>query len=419
MKNSKHGMTRRRFLQGSAAGAAAFSIVPRNVLGGAGQTAPSDSLGGALIGSGGRGPGTFGCLGPGVECLVCCDADLSRAESKAKGWAAQKGWTRCEAYQDFRLVLERKDIDVVAVATHPGWHALISIAAMEAGKDVVCEKPMTRFISEGRAVANAEKRFGRIFQVENKGPYHANKVRKIFASGLLKECDSVFVQRGGKKVKQWSGMVKYQVAEVPENLDWDLYCGPAPLRPFNRHRLGGTHRGYWDHEGGGLSDMAHHQLHSPAYQYGRDLTAPVEIIPHAPPMHPEACGVWGWCEMKYADGFTLVLDSTEWGDGYDRLPQRNLDEGSLMRILSEEDQKKIEAMPTPEPEPKFPEAIRTRKPAAANAERSHHVAMIYHLANAAFRCGRPLKFDPDTEQIIGDDEANRLVNQPMRAPWRL
>jgi hypothetical protein len=406
MKKPKAQVTRRSFLQGAAVGAAAFSIVPRNVLG-QGQNPPSEEFGGALIGCGGRGGGTFGCLGPGVRRLASCDVKYKdRCDNK-------------EFYVDYRKLLERKDIDVVAIATHPGWHALISIAAMEAGKDVVCEKPMCRFIAEGRAVADAEKRFGRVFQIENKGPYSANTVRKIFASGLLKNCDSVFVQRGGKKVRQWSGMVKYQVTEVPANLDWDMYCGPAPLRPYNRHRVGGTHRGYWDHEGGGLADMAHHALHSPAYQYGRDLTAPVEITPYAPPVHPECCGMWGWCEMKYADGFTLVLDSGEWGDKYDRLPQRNLDEGSLMKMLSEEDQKKIAAMPTPPPEPKFPEAIRTRKPAAANAERSLHVAMIYHLANVAFRCGRPLKFDPDTEQIVGDEEANRLVNQPMRAPWRI
>jgi len=406
MQNAKRGVTRRRFLQSSVAGVAAAAIVPRNVLG-QGQTPPSEEFGGALIGCGGRGGGTFGCLGPGVRRLASCDVKYKdRCDNKT-------------FYVDFRRLLERKDIDVVAIATHPGWHALISIAAMEAGKDVVCEKPMCRFIAEGRAVAEAEKRYGRIFQIENKGPYHADKVRKIFASGLLKNCDSVYVQRGGKKVKQWSGMVQYKVLEVPDSLDWDLYCGPAPLRPYQRHRQGGTHRGYWDYEGGGLSDMAHHQLHGPAYQFGRDLTAPVEVIPHAPPAHPECCGLWGWCELKYADGFTLVLDSAEWDKAYDRLPQRNLDEGSLMKMLSEEDQAKIEAMPTPEPEPKFPEAIRTRKQAAANAERSHHVAMIYHLANVAFRCGRPLKFDPHTEQIVGDEEANRLVNQPMRAPWRL
>jgi hypothetical protein len=406
MKKPKAGLSRRQFMQGSAAGIAAFTIVPRNVLG-RGETPPSEEIGGALIGCGGRGPGTFECLGPGVRRLASCDVKYKdRCDNKTY-------------YTDFRLLLERQDIQVVAIATHPGWHALISIAAMEAGKDVVCEKPMTRFISEGRAVADAEKRFGRVFQVERKGGYSPNKVRKIFESGLLKHCDSVLVRPGGFKVAEWSGKVKYEVTDVPESLDWDLYCGPAPLRPFNRHRVGGTHRGYWDHEGGGLSDMGHHQLHALAYQYGRDLTAPVQITPFAPPAHPECCGMWGWCELKYADGFTLVLESGEWGQRYDRLQHKNLGEAELLSMLSEEDRKKLDQMPDPEQLPFFEEAIRTRSRTAGNAERSHRVATIYHLANVAFRCGRPLKFDPDTEQIVGDDEANRLVNPPMRAPWRL
>jgi hypothetical protein len=289
---------------------------------------------------------------------------------------------------------------------------------MEAGKDVVCEKPMTRFIAEGRAVADAEKRFGRVFQVERKGGYNPNKIRKIFESGLMKNCDSVLVRKGGFKVRQWSGMVKYEVQDVPANLDWDFYCGPAPLRPFNRHRVGGTHRGYWDHEGGGLADMAHHHLHGLAYQFGRDLTAPVEVIPYAPPAHPECCGMWGWCELKYADGFNLVLESGEWGKPYHQKP-RNLSEGELLNKLSEEDRKKLDEMPDPERLPFFEEAIRKRCRTASYAERSHRVATIYHLANVAFRCGRPLRFDPDTEHIIGDDEADRLVNPPVRAPWRL
>lgn len=406
MKKPKAGLSRRQFMQGSAAGIAAFTIVPRNVLG-RGETPPSEEIGGALIGCGGRGPGTFECLGSGVRRLASCDVKYKdRCDNKTY-------------YVDFRLLLERQDIQVVAIATHPGWHALISIAAMEAGKDVVCEKPMTRFISEGRAVADAEKRFGRVFQVERKGGYSPNKVRKIFESGLLKRCDSVLVRPGGFKVAEWSGKVKYEVADVPESLDWDLYCGPAPLRPFNRHRIGGTHRGYWDHEGGGLADMAHHHLHALAYQYGRDLTAPVQITPYAPPAHPECCGMWGWCELKYADGFTLVLESGEWSKRYDRLQHKNLGEAELLSMLSEEDRKKLDQMPDPERLPFFEEAIRTRSRTAGNAERSHRVATIYHLANVAFRCGRPLKFDPDTEQIVGDDEANRLVNPPLRAPWRL
>ena len=407
MRKPRLKVSRRRFLQSAAAGVAVSTIVPRNVLG-HGQTPPSEEFGGALIGCGGRGGGTFGGLGPGVRKLAQCDVRfVGRADND-------------KIYTDYRKLLDRKDIDVVAIATHPGWHALISIAAMEAGKDVLCEKPMTRFIAEGRAVAEAEKRFGRIFQVGTYGRFGANrKIRKIFESGLLKKCDTVVVQRGGVKVRQWSGKVRYDVTEPPEWLDFDFYCGAAPLRPYQGHRFGGTHRGYWDYEGGGLADMAHHHLDGPAYQYGRDLTAPVEVTPYAPPMHPEACSMWGWAEMKYADGFTLVLDSGEWGKPYDRLPQQKTREGDIKKMLSEENQKKLDEMPDPEPLVRFPDAIRTRKQAGGHAEASHRVAMIYHLANIAFRCGRKLRFDPVKEVIVGDEEANRLVYQPMRAPRRL
>ncbi len=403
-KKRRKTVSRRDFLAATGA-AATFTIVPRHVLGGAGQTPPSDQFGGALIGCGGRGMGTFGCLGPGVRLLAQCDVKFKdRADNKT-------------IYTDFRRVLERKDIDVVAIATPPGWHALISIAAMEAGKDVLCEKPMTRFIAEGRAVAEAEKRYRRIFQIGTYGRFGGNRgLRKIFESGLLKKCDTVIVQRGGKKVREWSGKVVFQPMDPPANLDWNMYCGPAPLRPYHPHRFGGTHRGYWDYEGGGLADMAHHHLDRPAYEYGRDMTHPVEVIPYAPPMHPEACGMWGWCELKYADGFTFVLVSDEWGPPYDRLQSQHTSESDLRNMLSEEDRRKLDELPDP---PSFEEAVKQRKPAGGNAEASHHVATMYHLANIAFRCGRALKFDPVKEQVIGDEEANRLVYQPMRAPWRL
>ncbi len=403
----KTNPTRRQFLTTTSAAVAAPMIVPSNVLGQKGETPPSEEIGGALIGVGGRGPGTFGCLGKNVRMLAKCDV-------KYKGKEDNKMF-----YTDFRRVLERDDIDVVAIATPPGWHALISIAAMEAGKDVVCEKPMCRFISEGRAVWEAEERYGRVFQIERKGGYRPDKMRKIYESGLVKDNTSVLVMRGGLKVRQWSGKVRYDVSNAPGNLDWDMYCGPAPLRPYHRHRFGGTHRGYWDYEGGGLGDMSHHKLNGPAYKFGRDLTSPVEIIPHAPPAHPHACGMWGWCELKYADGFTLVLDSGEWDKKYDRREHKILGEKDLLAKLSEEDRKKLNAMPEPVAYPFFPEAIRRRTKTASHAERSHRVATIYHLANAAFRTGRPLKFDPETDQIVGDEEANRLVNQPMRSPWRI
>ena len=178
-------LTRRKFVASAAAGIAAPMIVPSNVIGANGKTPPSEEFGGALIGVGGRGPGTFECLGPNVRMLAKCDVKYKdRADNKM-------------FYTDFRRVLERDDIDVVAIATHPGWHALISIAAMEAGKDVISEKPMCRFISEGRAVWEAEERYGRVFQIERKGGYKPNKIRKIFESGLVRDCKSVVIRRGG------------------------------------------------------------------------------------------------------------------------------------------------------------------------------------------------------------------------------
>ncbi|MBN2137522.1 MAG: Gfo/Idh/MocA family oxidoreductase [Sedimentisphaerales bacterium] len=403
-------VTRRRFIQGAVGAAAAFTIVPRHVLGGTGNTAPSETFGGALIGCGGRGNGTFGGLGPNVKKLAQCDVKfLTKADNKL-------------IYSDYRRLLERKDIDVVAIATPPGWHALISVAAMEAGKDVLCEKPMTRFISEGRAVVEAQNRYKRIFQIGTFGRFGESgnrdsiRTHKIMASGLLgTNCKAVHRKQGGLKVKEWSGMVKAEPQPIPKSLDWDMYCGPAPLRPFHPHRFGGSHRGYWDYEGGGLSDMGQHHFDPVQWRFAKDYTSPVEIEPYAPPAHPEAVAMWGWVEMKYADGLTFVFESHEWGKGYDRKEER----GVRLEDLSEEDRKKIEEMPDPEPLVSFPDAIRTRKQAGGHAEAAHRCATLLHLANAAIRTGRKLRYDPVNEQIIGDEYANRLVNQPMRSPWHL
>ena len=406
--DGRRRVSRRRFLAETAA-AAAFSIVPRNVLGGEGQVSPSETFGGALVGCGGRGGGTFGGLGPNVRRLANCDVKfLDRVDNK-------------ETYSDFRRVMERKDIDVVAIATPPHWHALVSIAAMEAGKDVLCEKPMTRFIAEGRAVVEAEKRYNRIFQVGTFGRFRDSRnpghilTHKIMTSGLLKKCEGVHIKRAGLKVRQWSGIVNAKPQPVPPNLDWDMYCGPSPLRPYHPHRHGGTHRGYWDYEGGGMADMGQHHFDGVQWTWGKDDTSAVEIEPHAPPAHPECCGMWGWVELKYADGLTFVLDSGEWGEPYNRKQER----GVGLEDLSEEDQKKVLAMPDPEPLVDFPTAIRTRQKPGGHAEAAHRGAAIMHLANTAIRVGRKIRYDPVKEQVIGDDEANRLVNQPMRAPWHL
>jgi myo-inositol 2-dehydrogenase / D-chiro-inositol 1-dehydrogenase len=411
MAKRKDTISRRGFLKTAGVAGAGALIVPRHVLGGPGQVAPSDTFGGALIGCGGRGKGTFGELSKGLSVRLLAECDvrfLDRVDNKT-------------IYTDFRRVLDRKDIDLVAIATPPHWHALISIAAAEAGKDVLCEKPLTRFIAEGRAVVQAFERYGRILQVGTFGRFGASRDRnnilthKLMKSGLLKNCETVHIIQGGFKVKEWSGKPELQPTAVPKNLDWDLYVGPSPMKPFVRERFGGTHRCYWDYEGGGLSDMGQHFLDPVQWIYGRDDTSPVEIEAHAPPAHPEVTGMWGWVELRYADGLTLVFNSGEWGQPYDRKKARK----ATLNDLPEEERQKVQALPDPEPLRTFAEAVKTRKPAGGNPEAAHRCATLLHLANIAIRVGRKIQHDPVKEQIVGDEEANRLVNPPMRPPWHL
>ncbi|MEC9042469.1 MAG: Gfo/Idh/MocA family oxidoreductase [Verrucomicrobiota bacterium] len=409
---------RRKFLKTSAASAASFQIVPRHVIGGQGHTPPSETYGAALIGCGGRGPGTYESMVRKLPATLVAACDVQK--TRVDGYIKRKN-PEAKGYNDFRRLLENPDVDLVAIATPPHWHALISIAAAEAGKDVFCEKPMTRFIAEGRAVVEAFNRYKRVFQIGTNGRFGAYKSRtsrtihKIMRSGLLKPNPCVHIKKGGLKLNQWSGKPGLKPQIPSEDLDWDLYCGPSPLKPFVTDRVGGTHRNYWDYEGGGMCDMGQHHFDPQQWIYGKDDTSPVKIEAFAPPAHPDVTGMWAWVELTYSDGFTFVMDSAEWGPGYDKKASKQV---SLSQ-LSEEDQQKIAAMPDPAPLLSFAEAVKQRKQAGGHPEAAHRAACILHLANIAIRLGRKLQYDPEKEQFVGDDEANRFVNVPMRSPWHL
>ena len=409
---------RRKFLKTSAASAASCQIVPRHVIGGQGHTPPSETYGAALIGCGGRGPGTYESMVRKLPATLVAACDVQK--TRVDGYIKRKN-PEAKGYNDFRRLLENPDVDLVAIATPPHWHALISIAAAEAGKDVFCEKPMTRFIAEGRAVVEAFNRYKRVFQIGTNGRFGAYKSRtsrtihKIMRSGLLKPNPCVHIKKGGLKLNQWSGKPGLKPQIPSEDLDWDLYCGPSPLKPFVTDRVGGTHRNYWDYEGGGMCDMGQHHFDPQQWIYGKDDTSPVKIEAFAPPSHPDVTGMWAWVELTYSDGFTFVMDSAEWGPGYDKKVSKQV---SLSQ-LSEEDQQKITAMPDPAPLLSFAEAVKQRKQAGGHPEAAHRAACILHLANIAIRLGRKLQYDPEKEQFVGDDEANRFVNVPMRSPWHL
>ena len=417
-------ISRRRFIRTGAAAAAAWTIVPRRLLGGPGFTPPSDTLTRAVVGVGGMGRGHL--FYPGAVVRAVCDVDRGHLAAAVEACGPDVA-----AYTDFREVLERPDIDIVHIATPPHWHAPISIAAAEAGKDVWCEKPMTRTIAEGRAVVRAVERTGRIFRVNTWFRFQdrfygfgtdVKPVKKVVQSGLLgwPLKATVSAATGFDWKFYWSGLTNLPPEPVPPELDYEFWLGPAPYKPYHPHRVHGTFRGYWDYDGGGLGDMGMHYLDPVQYLLGKDDTSPVEVWADCPQQHPDACGSWRRIEMKYADGCVIVLD----GENRDRNAPFLEGPGGRLFPGLESDIPRLrevaDGLPDPEPQlTDFAEAVRTRRKFALNESNGHRSCTLVNLGKIAVQLGRPLRFDPAGERFVGDEEANRLIDQPMRAPWRL
>jgi myo-inositol 2-dehydrogenase/D-chiro-inositol 1-dehydrogenase len=417
-------LTRRQFTRTAAATAASLTILPRRVLGGPGYTAPSDTLTKAVVGVGGMGRGHLGY--PGAVLRAVCDVDRSHLAS-----ALEIAGPGVAGYTDFRELLERPDIDVVHVATPPHWHALVSIAAAEAGKDVWCEKPLTRTIAEGQSVVRAIERTGRVLRVNTWFRFReafydfgseVKPIRKAAQGGLLgwPIKATVSATTGFDWKFYWSGLTSLPPQPVPKELDYDFWLGPAPWKPYHPHRVHGTFRGYWDYDGGGLGDMGMHYLDPVQYILGKDDTSPVEVWADCPQQHPDACGSWRRIELRYADGCVIVLD----GENRDTAaPFLEGPLGKLYRGFRSDVPgfaQAVAALPDPEPETtEFAESVRTRRRFALNERNGHRSCTLVNLAKIAVQLGRTLRFDPDSQRFVGDEAANRLAEQPMRGPWRL
>jgi myo-inositol 2-dehydrogenase/D-chiro-inositol 1-dehydrogenase len=417
-------VSRRQFTFRAAAAAASLTIVPRRVLGGPGQTPPSDMLTKAVVGVGGMGREHLRY--PGAVLRAVCDVDRSHLKT-----ALDMVGPGVSGHTDFREVLERPDIDIVHVATPPHWHGLISFAAVEAGKDVWCEKPMTRTIAEGRAVVNAVERTGRMFRVNTWFRFQdrfygfgteVKPVKKAVQAGMLgwPIRATVSASTGFDWKSYWTGLTYLPPEPVPAELDYDFWLGPAPWKPYHPHRVHGTFRGYWDYDGGGLGDMGMHYLDPVQYLLDKDDTSPVEIVADCPQQHPDACGSWRRIELKYADGCVIVLD----GENRDKSapflegPKGKLYRGFESDIPNLRDM--LAGLPDPAPQvTDFSEAVRARRRFALNERNGHRSCTIVNLAKIAVQLGRPLRFDPESETFPGDEAANRLASQPMRAPWHL
>lgn len=424
MDSKRRAITRRSFLKGTAAAVGLFTIVPRHALGGVGYTAPSEQLTKAVIGVGGMGMGHLGY--PGAKLVAVCDVDQQHLQG-----ALDKAGEGVRGYHDFREVLDQPDIDIVHIATPPHWHGLISIAAAEAGKDVWCEKPMTRTIGEGRRVVEAVQQNGRIFRLNTWFRFRDNfygfgtpvaPIKKLVNSGLLGWPLKITVgaTTGFEWKFYWCGKTDLKPEPVPACLDYDFWLGPAPYKPYHPHRVHATFRGYWDYDGGGLGDMGQHYLDPAQYLLGKDDTSPVEIEVDAPQQHPDAVSNWRRIVLRYADKCEIILD----GEGKDANaayiegPEGKLFPGFKSDIPNLKE--KLDSFPDPEPQlTDFAEAVKTRKKFALNEANGHRSCTLVNLGKAAVYLGRNLRFDPETQRFIDDEGANRLIDQPMRAPWHV
>jgi myo-inositol 2-dehydrogenase / D-chiro-inositol 1-dehydrogenase len=303
--------------------------------------------------------------------------------------------------------------------------------AAEAGKDIWCEKPMTRTIGEGRKVIEAVNANGRMFRLNTWFRFKDNfygmnttvrQLKKVVNSGALGWPLKFTVSgvTGFDWKFYWSGEHNLAPQPVPENLDYDMWLGPAPYKPYNEKRVHANFRGYWDYDGGGLGDMGQHYLDPVQYLLGKDDTSPVLIEIDAPQQHHDAVGSWRRITYTYEDGCKIVLDgeNRDHDAAYIEGPDGKIFRGFKSSIPDFE--KFVNSLPEPQSQiTTFSESVRTRRKFALNEENGHRSCTMVNLGVIALRLGRDLRFDPENEKFIDDEAANRLISQPMRAPWSI
>lgn len=415
--------TRRKFLKNTATIIAGFSIVPRHVLG-RGFITPSDQLTKGIIGLGGMGRGHIGYAGTRV--VAICDIDknhLLSAEKLIGGGV--------KTFHNHQELIALPEVDIVHIATPPHWHGIMAVDAAKAGKDIWCEKPMTRTIGEGKKVIEAVKEYKRMFRLNTWFRFEENfygmnttvkPIKKLVESGLLGWPLTVTVSKttGFDWKFYWIGKTKLEEQAIPAELDYDRWLGPAPYKPYNAHRVHGTFRGYWDYDGGGLGDMGQHYLDPIQYFLGKDETSPIKVEVDAEQQHPDACGTFRKITYTYADGCKIILDgeATDPNAAYIEGPRGKLFAGFKSDIPNLKE--KIAMMPDPAPQvTNFLDAVKYRAPFALNESNGFRSCTIINMGKIALQLGRTLHIDPDTQEFLNDTEANFLINPPMRGPWSI
>lgn len=399
-----HTPTRRQFLTTAGLALAAPNLFGGRVKGAPNRPPPSERIVMATIGCGGQGTGDMGgFMGfPQVQMVAVCDPVVEHRD-RAKGHVDNRYRNQdCKTYNDFRDVLARNDIDAVLIGTPDHWHAIITIEACKSGKDVFCEKPECLTVREGRAMVEAVRGYGRVFSGGSQrvlGDY--GDWPRILWSGALGQIKEVFVGCGGP-----SEDCHLPAQPVPKGVDWDMWLGPAPWRPFHESLIRGNFRPFRDYSGGGMTDWGAHRFGAAMFGAGVHTTGPVEIIPPDGREHKHLTYVFANGLRMYHAGGDIVYKGTE-GElpGKHRTPVRRVDMPGYHGhggIFGD-----------------FLHCVRTRERPFRDIEVAHRATTVCHLGNIAYWLKRPLRYDPVKEEIVGDREASRWLDRPKRAPWTL
>jgi predicted dehydrogenase len=433
---SETAFSRRSFLKTAAAVVAGPYILPSSVLGLAGTTAPSNRITMGCIGLNGMGTSDMeaflGC--DGARILAVCDVETAHRERARKivddhyGEQRRAGtYNGCDAYNDFREIIARKDIDAVMIGTPDHWHALITIAAAKAGKDIYCEKPISRTIVEGRALCDAVKRYGRVFQT-------GTQLRSTRAVRFA--CELVRNGRIGKLrtirtyLPEGKAIEPQPPMPVPKGFDYDLWLGPAPWAPYTEKRCHYFFRYVSDYAGGTLTDLGAHD--NDIAQWGNDTerTGPIEIDGKG--RFPRD-GLFDTAtafkiRYRYANGVELICSTDPYPSGTG-VRFEGTEGWVYTRWIVDADPKSLlsstigpnetHLYDSPHHQRNFLDCVKTRGETIAPAETGHRSCSIGHLGNIAMKLGRKLRWDPARERFVNDPEADRLLSAPMRPPWTL
>jgi len=432
----KFPLTRRRFLRATAAAtatAAAPHFVPARALGRDGAVPPSEKIIVGGIGIQHRGRHDLGWMmrNPDVQFVAICDLQQKQRLAVKEAVDSHYGTKDCAMYPELRSFLEaRPDIDAVLIATGDRWHALASILAMRAGKDVYTEKPSCMTIAEGRAVVKTAQRYGRVYQTGTQRLSEANHVFciEMARSGRLGEIHTAYAHiapwDAAEMRHDWLPAVEQPPKDV---VDWDAWLGACPWRPYNPRYVAGGWRGHYDFHTSCIGEWGAHTFAQAQAGLGCGESSPIEYE-----YVPNDSG--DGMVTHFAGGVRMILsrgnkywhgscgerfDGTEgWAAAADGYSQPDVSSPALLgefnRVISQyvaRTGRSLDHMRN------FLDGVRSRELTVANPKVMHHSMTTVHAANICMWLKRSLKFDPAKEEFIGDDEANSLRSRAMREPY--